>query len=384
MAAIYKAALFSSCVILVVALQKKESLPLRDLINLDPAQAKGGSFLDAVKRTDCPELLDAAEQGSLEFIPSSSHWTKLFVDAQQRCLAKSNAKQSTMGLLGLEAVSSSQENVTVQLDRPIRFLHISKSSGTFFCDCAHHHGLNKGLRHDEYQNCHFLDEDKTQWGFHDLPPAFIIYNDTDIHQSTCQELVNVSKELRIDVEGNENYLPRYGLCSEFYNVMIFRDPMSRLLSHLVSINGRDREGELRLMNHTVDSITKYWPQIVDNFYTRNLAGYDVFKLPFGKVTQEHFEVAQSRLAQFDDIFIADSGLASEMNFRMGWDCMAHSTQFGLGRTNTVQSDKLAFVSELSSRWGSEQYERLKEINSFDERLYQKALLLNSVASKHLR
>lgn len=376
---IYQALLGFSCLSLGACLQKQK-IPIRELLNMDPERAQvGGEFLDEVPRPDCLDLEEAIQNGMLEDFPSSSHYHRWILDAQKACKLSPVAKdlKGSVGYVDVTGFFSTG----VHLHKPMRLLHVSKSSGTFFCDCAHHVGLNRGLRHDEYMNCHFLDEDQPQWGFHDLPQAFMIYNESDIHQTDCQELADVSKTRGIDVEGNENYLPSYGLCSQFYNVMIFRDPIMRLLSHLVTINGRDREGEDRLMNHTMNRVIEQWPQIVDNFYTRNLAGYDAFKLPFGKITEEHLKVAKARLAQFDEIFIADASLAYDMHNRLGWDCVSHTSAVGLGRTNTVQGNKLEFAEELRGKWGDEQYKHLIEINNFDVQLFKQALLLNSVAGR---
>merc|ERR1740138_753426 len=49
---------------------------------------------------------------------------------------------------------------------------------------------------------------------------------------TCTGLSAAYAAANITIEGNENYLIAEGLCSEFWNTVVFRDPVARLVSHL--------------------------------------------------------------------------------------------------------------------------------------------------------
>lgn len=129
--------------------------------------------------------------------------------------------------------------------RPIYWLHVSKSAGTFFCNC----GLEVGKRNvilrktknsirnvilrkqlalpvkrtaNDNINCHYMERDLPRWTHVDSPHAdeFPSWAQGDFDRvgdefselwKSCAETARYMREQEIDFEGNENFLP-WPLC----------------------------------------------------------------------------------------------------------------------------------------------------------------------------
>merc|ERR1712187_47551 len=170
----------------------------------------------------CRHVEVAMEAGLPQLIHDSPHHPRL-VRAYDVCM-HGTALDDTPTAVSVPNIDS----------KPLEFLHVSKTAGTFFCQCMSDpqgYGFNKHLPWNESTNCHFLEEDRPMWGQHDVP-EFALLENSEVHTKTCTSKLAAYKQLHIDVEGNENYVAKHGLCEEFLNVMFLRDPMSTANVHL--------------------------------------------------------------------------------------------------------------------------------------------------------
>jgi len=265
-----------------------------------------------------------------------------------------------MTLYGLE---------TRQLPRSddiVYFLHVSKSAGTFFCDCGRKQGRNSGL--DVKENCHHVGEDYPVWGTPPwpLPPK-------NEHTHNCSQMFRYYKYKGISLEGNENFLPPHGqVCPQVYSVLLMRSPMHRLMSHLAYLLGQD------VWSQTPDSIFTRFPIMADNYYVRSLRGYDVFRRGLGDIHRSDLDIAKKTLRKFDQVLIVDHDLTSNVESQLGWSCWHVE-----GRRSTVAGGTQRVLDGLRDRWGESEFQRLEDLNRFDQELFEEARML-SRASKHAR
>ena len=60
------------------------------------------------------------------------------------------------------------------------------------------------------------------------------------------------------------------------------------------------------------------PPVYDNQLTRALLGYDVYKLPFGSITREHYLRARDRLRRVDLLLLLNRRMERSLRTRLGW------------------------------------------------------------------
>merc|ERR1719160_128710 len=105
------------------------------------------------------------------------------------------------------------------------------------CQCASFHGKNSYKSHDPMTNCHYLLQDLPMWGFYASNPIGRMISTLTTHSQNCHELQAKYNFLGIDFEANENYVEKGSLCPQFHNIIIMRNPIHRLVSHIVQIEG---------------------------------------------------------------------------------------------------------------------------------------------------
>lgn len=256
--------------------------------------------------------------------------------------------------------------------RAVFLSHISKSAGTELCMCSWDSGCRAWGSANKDDNCHARGRSSPM----DTPAWGGVVHRTKLF-STCNQLYEYNSANRFTVEGNENHLIQEGLCSDFWNVIIMREPIERLMAHLSYLYDLDEVADRQWAqvkvglywdpSHiTTETAFNALPIVTNNFYIRNLLGHKGYKLGFGEVTEAHLEEAKRILEQFDLVMLKNDALSYNIQHLMGWRCSTPSTRSG----HTEEYAKL-----LKSHWGPEQWERLERANRLDIELYKYAIKL---------
>jgi hypothetical protein len=255
----------------------------------------------------------------------------------------------------------------------IYFLHVSKTAGSTFCDAGRHNGCTSCN-----DNCH-TDLDAYLWNgtstdWLKSTSAEEIAS-TKHRLTTCADLSAYYNRFDVTIEGNENFLTTAGLCPEFWNVIIFRDPIARVLSHLRMLQDHHWREDANLTGHpTVEEVFAKLPMLTNNYFIRSLLGEDVFLLPFGSITPAHLSEAKRVLEGFDVLLTMDEANSSLM------DSQLHSTLgWSVSDKRIRGGSTAAFVDALN--WSSADWESLKAANALDQELWQYAKALNLLDSR---
>jgi hypothetical protein len=187
-----------------------------------------------------------------------------------------------------------REHMKMKAKKPIMFIHVHKSLGTWACKAAVSSGFNTpgGMSHD----C-TLGED-TPWHFKEFS-----YFDK---QNTCaaRHKMNMANnytfeevERHVDFEGGD-------ICPDsMHTAVIFRSPVDRIKSQMSANMQTWDEVQEWIKNkedlqHPHSFIKSHVP--FDNFYIRSFIGRDFF-LGSGKITRKHLEKAKENLARVDAV-----------------------------------------------------------------------------------
>lgn len=240
------------------------------------------------------------------------------------------------------------------------FHHISKSAGTNVCVCGFFSGCQPALPVRK-TNCHArFDAPLWNGGYRQN------------NSMTCQQLAAYNEQHLYTLEGNENYLIPDGLCPQFWNIIVLRDPVERLISHLAMClmfptSGGDwcwrrHSGQAWPGRITAGWVFKAQPIISDNFYIRSLLGSEVYNLPFGSIGRDHLVRARQVLARFDVVYTLDGDLNRDLRLSLGWTC----------DPNAVLESSPFAKRWLATKLGSAGLMRLKRQNRFDSMLFAHA------------
>ncbi|GIL54624.1 hypothetical protein Vafri_10360 [Volvox africanus] len=243
----------------------------------------------------------------------------------------------------------------------IEFLHISKSGGTSMCSVADRNGCTAESV-TNYGNCMVRRfDDKPRWVSAEVHNQsaplegwrwFYRYSVPRGNRS-CEYRDEYMQRMRFTFYSNE-FAVHGGLegrssdgddgrtnggdggasaaswhsthlCPQFLNVVMLRQPLERLLSHIKWIikvyraeYGRRSEAFFRARD------AEYWrafaPAAVDNYYIRLLLGEGVFYLPSGTVNTTHLKAAKLVLLQYDVVLLLEADDIDELWLRMalGW------------------------------------------------------------------
>jgi len=322
---------------------------------------------------DLPAASDGVEHRLLEDLPAGdSH-----VAVRRRlgdAIARANGSLSEQIQEDLRQYGK-RYHEEFQERQAVFFSHVSKSAGTTFCACGMRSGcLGFGMEEGSdpvLQNCHAglwdksAPDDSPHWGAEGNHPEQF---------DTCNGLADYANSKNYTLEGNENYLVSDGVCPQFWNVVILRDPIERLVSHLSELTRIPEKSPWRFRevrvgdalwnphNLTPQTIFQEIPILSDNFYIRSLLGRDVYRLPLGGVTKEHLEQAKKVVEKFDLVLLKSSSLMDDIQHLMGWTCHA-SRRMG-------QSDD--YVDDLRSAWSPEAWAQVRKQNSLDLELVEHA------------
>jgi len=276
----------------------------------------------------------------------------------------------------------------------IYWSHISKSSGTTLCRCGWRNGckaFGEG-KDSQHANCHPL-YDWPHWGGG--------RKTWPVHRShasdSCEGLSKHASEKKYTLEGNENFLISEGLCPQFWNAMIFREPIDRLLSHLAHLHKLTAEDKhwaevptgpeiWNPRNMTPEFVVDAAPIISNNYVIRSLLGKNVYLLPPGHINEMHLARAKQVLEQFDVLYVQDppklnqtvayQNLVEDIELSMGWKCKEDALEYG-GDTTA------GFIAALRASWTKDDWKKLSDSNYYDIELYKHAALLNRIDKKVL-
>eukprot|EP00746_Dinoflagellata_sp_MGD_P146734 gnl/MRDRNA2_/MRDRNA2_79183_c0_seq1.p1 gnl/MRDRNA2_/MRDRNA2_79183_c0~~gnl/MRDRNA2_/MRDRNA2_79183_c0_seq1.p1 ORF type:complete len:392 (-),score=53.79 gnl/MRDRNA2_/MRDRNA2_79183_c0_seq1:46-1221(-) len=244
--------------------------------------------------------------------------------------------------------------------KDIYFLHVSKSAGTFFCACGMSNHENPGKNISDVENCHYLEEDGPWWGNSDSTPVWARY--AKKHSDSWATYGMQMKEKGLTLEGNENYLPHGELSGDFENVIIVRDPIHRLASHVAFLKGSDGAKGMSLSQMTAN-----WPWLTDNYLTRSLSGASVYQKEHGTLTEAEFQNAAKTIHSFDNIFVVDKDLTQELHHHYQWSC--GNVQ---GRRNGAEGGTTSIVSYWHENWPTKDWKKLLELHKFDTKMFAEA------------
>lgn len=266
----------------------------------------------------------------------------------------------------------------------IYWLHVSKSGGTWFCQCGKIAGRKGAF--GRTKNCITQEEHKPAW--YDLKlrkrarkwlPSFAL-DPRGKAKGSCTSLERALADS--DFEANEGWLPRMrdqqvvGLCAQFRNIVLLREPVSRAVSFC-------RELWQHPLNQNNIPVNFTWPDFLrgcvneeslvpnDNVLTRVLGGQWAFSQGFGQLNRSHFEAAMAVLHGFDDVVISDGApaglsLEKQVQVRLGWNCSGV-----VSKRDSRQSERQSIPPSLQQEVEALLERRL----AFDRRLYLEGLAL---------
>jgi len=247
----------------------------------------------------------------------------------------------------------------------IFYLHVPKAGGTHLCSL----GRSNGCRSILPTECQIFERDGAAWmGDDEIQP--------DQRPKTCAGLSELYTNLTI--EGNENYLIAEGLCPNFWNAVVLRDSIPRLISHLSMIHEDIVwHGQFPFITSTPypppQVVFDNMPQLSNNFIIRQMLGKDVYALPFGSINETHLEAAKTVLESFDTIFFLEEGNDTKMNT----DIYA---KLGLSVQSSDQMDRVGSTDmyRQTLNWTSAEYEEVAAANAMDLELLQHAKALERI------
>jgi len=265
------------------------------------------------------------------------------------------------------------------------FLHVSKTAGTLLCRVGKQNGCrapdNMGL-HGAI-NCNMWD-DRLVWRapLHGTVKG-TAHPDPEQRPGTCEGLSALYAGHNLTLASTESYLIAESLCPEFFNVMVLRDPTSRLMSQLSmdledgrkTDDGRtfvEGRGSWEAAPASPAVIFEHMPASSNNFFIRSLLGRDVYTLPFGSVTPAHLDMAKRVLEGFDVLLVGEShrpaSLVTDIAARLGLQAGEHRT-FRTGKTDDYKQNL---------NWTQADWDALRAANALDMELWQHAKNLDLV------
>ncbi|EFJ42749.1 hypothetical protein VOLCADRAFT_107097 [Volvox carteri f. nagariensis] len=228
-----------------------------------------------------------------------------------------------------------------QTKRIIEFFHVSKSGGTSFCQLAKMNGC------------------RTQ-SFNSQRNCMIKYFRFNFY---ANELVMH--------DHNRSWVGVHP-CREFLNVVIFREPQSRVVSHMQNILKEYviyyNQSLWQAFNpNSVDQWRTLAVPVFDNYVVRSLLGGQVYNMPWGDVNHTHLLGAKIVTLQFE-VLLSLAPETSELTrdifgLGLGW-------QYDL-RHMHVRPTIWRPVDEFSA----EVMEAVRAAGRLDEQLYEFALVL---------
>mmetsp|Transcript_59373 Transcript_59373/g.141546 ORF Transcript_59373/g.141546 Transcript_59373/m.141546 type:complete len:430 (-) Transcript_59373:50-1339(-) len=250
------------------------------------------------------------------------------------------------------------------------FSHVSKSAGTTLCICGQRNGcVGSGMTKNKdpvMTNCHAGADDPNS---PDDGPHWAAKKQHPAGFDTCAALAKYASTHKYTLEGNENWLIGEGICPQFWNVIVVRDPIDRLISHMQELSKLPEHATSAEVvsgptvwdpaspKLTPEFIFKNAPIISNNYYIRSLLGAETYKLPFGAINATHLEKAKRILDKFDLVLIQHPDLLEDLSDYIGWHC---------GASRRIAPDD--FGDGLRAAWDDAQWKKIEKHNALDMKL----------------
>ncbi|GLC36550.1 hypothetical protein PLESTM_000459100 [Pleodorina starrii] len=235
----------------------------------------------------------------------------------------------------------------------MEYLHVSKSGGTSWCHIAQLNGCTTE-RYDNAYVCQIKKfDDKVRWlnmTFHMLQvpvyrvPQYVLKRFSRFGTfRKNHELAACGVRSRLVSARNYNYysneytvhgghkgVENAHICGNFFNAIIIRDPLKRLVSHMKfvmwTMSGDRGYNDTLLFNRMYANRTSsFWqalgPAMVDNYFVRSLLGEKAFHAPVGGVSREMLRLAEHVLAQFDLVLVLEQDIEIRnliLLYGVGW------------------------------------------------------------------
>jgi len=273
-------------------------------------------------------------------------------------------------------------------------LHVSKSGGTSLCDLmkaekCFHPPDRKGK-----SNCWAKKYESnsidlgTQWvrqNYDDKGilnfqlPLWMLYDEENAPSSSCSDIHDYLSRYKHSLAMSENWLPKTGVCTkDFLNIIIFRHPMDRLLSHYRHIykKCKERSSPMACSKMLVDSgeyfdidfMKKTFDIVTDNYYTRSLNVQSVYSLP-SILPEHHLENAKGNLRNFDWVLLL--GMDYENSTQ-------EILQEGVGVSLPLPTSRQVDSSEKKIRFRPQDIQRLEKLNKLDFQLWEESKRLHNL------
>ncbi|GFR52721.1 hypothetical protein Agub_g15274, partial [Astrephomene gubernaculifera] len=231
----------------------------------------------------------------------------------------------------------------------MEYFHISKSGGTSWCHAA----KNNGCRAQIYDSAYICQisqfDDRVRWlnnSFHHQRTGRGARWGTwgraqrATQQPTCAARHEFAALMGYQYFSNEYALhegferpEEVGLCEQFFNVILIRDPLRRLLSHLKFVT---MQMKWDYRNNTLFHATfagvdaAFWeqfgPVLVDNYMLRGMLGETVYHWPLGSIGPQQVQQGRALLQQYDMV----------IDLEAGHDVIDDVIQLGLGWPHTLR------------------------------------------------
>lgn len=258
---------------------------------------------------------------------------------------------------------------------------VSKSGGVEFCKCGFQAGCRGDPTHNLQCTAGLPSAKKTNQEL--LSKASDCGRLSRWHEKysiTLQDLD--TRDLFLKAAKKQQHFPLIngGLCHEFWNVIVLRDPINRLVAQLSLLNMTGKSEIWNPHHVTPQILFDTVPIISNNFYIRSLIGAKGFQLPFNATTEEHLEEAKHILEGFDLVLMKTSSLRDELYGFMGWDCDHHEDKPERAAVPFVRG----YFERLIKLWSLDQWQKVREANNHDFQLVKYARQLDRLDKKVFR
>ena len=257
----------------------------------------------------------------------------------------------------------------------LEFLHLSKSGGTGLCELAKLNGCTRAAAAlDTFGgNCVNRDRQDGPWWMPDAvlarihPPGLQTFaqrsfrvmpqhfkhahscrnrgRQAPLHGPNARWLGTHLAPAFFSIEGGA---PEARRCAGVLELLLLRAPLSRLPSFgrelhrwgllpkphadCDALPRGERPSKQEKVDHRAACDALKWrvcsnfslmasmaPPVYDNQLVRALLGYDVYRLPFGAITEAHYLLARERLRKVDLLVMLDGRMERSLLTRLGWN-----------------------------------------------------------------
>lgn len=258
---------------------------------------------------------------------------------------------------------------------------VSKSGGIEFCKCGFQAGCRADPTHDFQCNAGIPAAQKaSQQLLSKARDCGALSRFHEKYNITLQDYN--TRDFYLKAAKRQRHFPLIngGLCHEFWNVIVLRDPFNRLIAQLSLLNEMGKAEFWNPHHVTPQIIFDTIPIIGNNFYTRSLIGSVGFQLPFGNITSEHLDQSKAILEKFDLVLMKTATLRDDLYTFMGWTCNRNPDKPEREAVPAIRH----YSEVLAREWGMDKWQKLREANEHDFQLVKYARELERLDKKVFR